>query len=78
MSLSLFCREIKLTLPELTLEGSSDLQKLLADMELPALLGKGADLSKISDTNLTVVKVQYTSLVLKKYAFCSVTASLTA
>ncbi|NXP07947.1 ANGT protein, partial [Thinocorus orbignyianus] len=50
-------REIKLTLPELTLEGSSDLQKLLADMDLPALLGKGADLSKISDTNLTVGKV---------------------
>ncbi|XP_050751070.1 angiotensinogen [Gymnogyps californianus] len=50
-------REIKLTLPELTIEGSSDLQELLADMELPALLGKGADLSKISDTNLTVGKV---------------------
>ncbi|KFP20407.1 Angiotensinogen, partial [Egretta garzetta] len=50
-------REIKLTLPELTIEGSSDLQQLLADMELPALLGKGADLSKISDANLTVGKV---------------------
>ncbi|NWQ90195.1 ANGT protein, partial [Burhinus bistriatus] len=50
-------REIKLTLPELTIEGSSDLQELLADMELPALLGKGADLSKISDTNPTVGKV---------------------
>ncbi|NXI60682.1 ANGT protein, partial [Chloroceryle aenea] len=50
-------RELKLTLPELTIEGSSDLQELLADMELPALLGKGADLSKISDTNLTVGKV---------------------
>ncbi|KFW70740.1 Angiotensinogen, partial [Pygoscelis adeliae] len=54
---SLFCREIKLTLPELRIEGSSDLQELLADMELPALLGKGADLSKISDANLTVGKV---------------------
>ncbi|NXQ95353.1 ANGT protein, partial [Sagittarius serpentarius] len=50
-------REIKLTLPELTIEGSSDLQELLADMELPALLGKGADLSKISNTNLTVGKI---------------------
>ncbi|NXH22261.1 ANGT protein, partial [Bucco capensis] len=50
-------REIKLTLPKLTIEGSSDLQELLADMELPALLGKEADLSKISDTNLTVGKV---------------------
>ncbi|NXE04532.1 ANGT protein, partial [Lophotis ruficrista] len=50
-------REIKLTLPELTIEGSSDLRELLADMELPALLGKGADLSKISDTDITVGKV---------------------
>ncbi|KFV40124.1 Angiotensinogen, partial [Tyto alba] len=50
-------REIKLTLPELTIEGSSDLQELLADMKLPELLGKGADLSKISDINLTVGKV---------------------
>ncbi|NWX40122.1 ANGT protein, partial [Steatornis caripensis] len=50
-------REIKLMLPELTIEGSSDLQELLADMELPALLGNGADLSKISDSNLTVGKV---------------------
>ncbi|XP_068010103.1 angiotensinogen [Melanerpes formicivorus] len=50
-------REIKLTLPQLTIEDSSDLQELLSDMELPALLGKGADLSKISDANLTVGKV---------------------
>ncbi|NXI48575.1 ANGT protein, partial [Galbula dea] len=50
-------REIKLTLPKLTIEGSYDLQELLANMELPALLGKGADLSKISDGNLTVGKV---------------------
>lgn len=77
LSFSLFCREIKLTLPELTIEGSSDLQQLLADMKLPALLGKGADLSKISDANLTVGKVQYTSLTFKKNASCSVSASLT-
>ncbi|NWW91463.1 ANGT protein, partial [Rhynochetos jubatus] len=50
-------REIKLTLPELIIEGSSDLQELLAAMKLPALLGKEADLSKISDANLTVGKV---------------------
>ncbi|NWI99944.1 ANGT protein, partial [Crypturellus undulatus] len=50
-------REIKLTLPELTIEGSSDLQELLRDMKLSALLGKEADLSKISDVNLTVGKV---------------------
>ncbi|NWZ00876.1 ANGT protein, partial [Loxia curvirostra] len=50
-------REIKLKLPALTLEDSSDLQELLADMELPALLGKGADFSKISNTSLTVGKV---------------------
>ncbi|NXA85725.1 ANGT protein, partial [Melanocharis versteri] len=50
-------REIKLTLPALTLEDSSDLQELLADMELPALLGKGADFNKISNASLTVGKV---------------------
>ncbi|XP_062429659.1 angiotensinogen [Rhea pennata] len=50
-------RHIKLTLPELTIEGSSDLQELLTDMKLPALLGKEANLSKISDANLTVGKV---------------------
>ncbi|NXK92209.1 ANGT protein, partial [Formicarius rufipectus] len=50
-------REIKLMLPELAIEDSSDLQALLADMELPALLGKGADFSKISSSNLTLGKV---------------------
>ncbi|XP_002190600.4 angiotensinogen [Taeniopygia guttata] len=50
-------REIKLVLPALTLEDSSDLQELLADMELPELLGKGADFSKISNASLTVGKV---------------------
>ncbi|NWR14763.1 ANGT protein, partial [Emberiza fucata] len=50
-------REIKLKLPALTLEDSSDLQELLADMELPELLGKGADFSKISNASLTVGKV---------------------
>ncbi|XP_057229620.1 angiotensinogen [Malurus melanocephalus] len=50
-------REIKLTLPALIIEDSSDLQELLADMELPALLGKGADFSKISNASLTVGKV---------------------
>ncbi|KAJ7411736.1 angiotensinogen [Willisornis vidua] len=50
-------REIKLMLPALTIEDSSDLQELLADMGLPALLGKGADFSKISNTSLTVGKV---------------------
>ncbi|KFP72141.1 Angiotensinogen, partial [Acanthisitta chloris] len=50
-------REIKLTLPALAIEDSFDLKELLTDMELPALLGKGADFSKISNTNLTVGKV---------------------
>ncbi|XP_027753344.1 angiotensinogen [Empidonax traillii] len=50
-------REIKLTLPVLTIEDSTDLQELLADMKLPALLGKGADFSKISNTSLTIGKV---------------------
>lgn len=75
---SSLCREIKLTLPALTLEDSSDLQQLLADMELPALLGKGADFSKISNTSLSVGKVRYISLTFKKnYAFCTVSASQT-
>ncbi|NXF05795.1 ANGT protein, partial [Smithornis capensis] len=50
-------RGIKLTLPALTIEDSADLQEVLADMELPALLGEGADFSKISSTNITVGKV---------------------
>ncbi|NXO33461.1 ANGT protein, partial [Locustella ochotensis] len=50
-------REIRLTLPALTLEDSSDIQEVLADMELPALLGKGADFSKISNASLTIGKV---------------------
>ncbi|NWY65383.1 ANGT protein, partial [Erithacus rubecula] len=50
-------REIKLTLPALTLEGISDLQELLADMKLPGLLGKEADFSRISNASLTVGKV---------------------
>ncbi|NWU91575.1 ANGT protein, partial [Upupa epops] len=50
-------REMKLVLPELTIEGSSDLQELLADITLPTLLGKEADLSKISDASLTVGKI---------------------
>ncbi|NXO00200.1 ANGT protein, partial [Rhinopomastus cyanomelas] len=50
-------RAIKLVLPEFRIESSSDLQELLADMELPALLGKGADLSRISDANLAVGKI---------------------
>ncbi|NXB74234.1 ANGT protein, partial [Donacobius atricapilla] len=50
-------RRIKLTLPALTLEDSSDVQEVLADMELPALLGKGADFSKISNASLTIGKV---------------------
>lgn len=53
-------------MPEFRIEDSSDLQEFLADMKLPALLGKEADLSKISDTHLTVGKVQYTSLVFDK------------
>lgn len=63
------CREIKLTLPALTLEDSSDLRELLADMELPALLGKGADFSKISNASITVGKVQYYHWHSKKSCF---------
>ncbi|XP_019383185.1 PREDICTED: angiotensinogen [Gavialis gangeticus] len=50
-------RRIKLSLPQLTLESTYDLQELLVNMNLSTLLGKEADLSKISSANPTVGKV---------------------
>ncbi|XP_074844762.1 angiotensinogen [Carettochelys insculpta] len=50
-------RRIKLSLPELTIDRTYDLQELLTDMNLPALLGKKANLTKISNVNLTVGKI---------------------
>ncbi|KAH1173350.1 angiotensinogen [Mauremys mutica] len=50
-------RHIKLSLPELTIQSMYDLQELLTNMNLSALLGKKANLTKISDANLTVGKV---------------------
>ncbi|XP_067392049.1 angiotensinogen isoform X2 [Emydura macquarii macquarii] len=50
-------RHIKLSLPELTIESTYDLQELLMNMNLSGLLGKNANLSKISDDNLTIGKV---------------------
>ncbi|CAM5143373.1 unnamed protein product [Natator depressus] len=50
-------RHIKLSLPELTIQSAYDLQELLTNMNLSALLGKKANLTKISDANLTVGKV---------------------
>ena len=50
-------RAIHLTMPQLTLKASYDLQDLLAQAKLPTLLGTEANLGKISDANLRVGKV---------------------
>uniref|UniRef100_A0A8C2RX59 Angiotensinogen n=1 Tax=Capra hircus TaxID=9925 RepID=A0A8C2RX59_CAPHI len=50
-------RAIHLTVPQLTLKASYDLQDLLAQAKLPTLLGAEANLGKISDANLRVGKV---------------------
>ncbi|XP_023369672.1 angiotensinogen [Otolemur garnettii] len=50
-------RAIHLTMPQLLLQGSHNLQDLLAQAKLPTLLGTKATLGKISDTNLRVGKV---------------------
>nr|XP_006122058.1 angiotensinogen [Pelodiscus sinensis]XP_025039861.1 angiotensinogen [Pelodiscus sinensis]XP_025039862.1 angiotensinogen [Pelodiscus sinensis] len=50
-------RYIKLSLPELTIESTYDLQELLTKMNLSTLLGKNANLNKISDASLAVGKV---------------------
>ncbi|CAK7304218.1 AGT [Vulpes lagopus] len=50
-------RAIRLTMPQLTLRGSYDLQDLLAQAKLPTLLGAEANLGKISDDNVRVGKV---------------------
>lgn len=50
-------RAIRLTMPQLTLQGSYDLQDLLAQTKLPTLLGAEANLRKISDDDLRVGKV---------------------
>lgn len=50
-------RAIHLTMPQLTLRASYDLQDLLAQAKLPTLLGAEANLGKISEDNLRVGKV---------------------
>nr|KAF6399545.1 angiotensinogen [Molossus molossus] len=50
-------RAIRLTLPQLVLRGSYDLQDLLAQAKLPGLLGPKANLGKISDADLRVGQV---------------------
>ncbi|EPY81956.1 hypothetical protein CB1_000692028 [Camelus ferus] len=44
-------------MPQLTLQGSYDLQDLLAQTKLPTLLGAEANLGQISDANPRVGKV---------------------
>ncbi|XP_037366660.1 angiotensinogen [Talpa occidentalis] len=48
---------IRLTIPQLVLRGSYDLQDLLTQSKLSTLLGSEANLGKISDANLRVGKV---------------------
>ncbi|XP_019663881.1 angiotensinogen [Ailuropoda melanoleuca] len=50
-------RAIRLTMPQLTLRASYDLQDLLAQAKLPTLLGTEANLGNISEDNLRVGKV---------------------
>ncbi|XP_066091915.1 angiotensinogen [Saccopteryx bilineata] len=50
-------RTIHLTMPQLVLRGSYNLQDLLAQAKLPTLLGAEANLGKISDANLRVRQV---------------------
>ncbi|KAL2770702.1 angiotensinogen precursor [Daubentonia madagascariensis] len=50
-------RAMRLTVPQLVLRGSYDLQDLLAQAKLPTLLGAKANLGKISDADIRVGKV---------------------
>lgn len=50
-------RAIHLTMPRLVLRGSYDLQDLLAQAELPAILGTELNLQKLSNDDLRVGKV---------------------
>ncbi|XP_005320437.2 angiotensinogen [Ictidomys tridecemlineatus] len=50
-------RVIRLTMPQLELQGSYDLQDLLARAKLPTLLGAEANLGRISDGDLRVGEV---------------------
>uniref|UniRef100_A0A8D2B9N9 Angiotensinogen n=1 Tax=Sciurus vulgaris TaxID=55149 RepID=A0A8D2B9N9_SCIVU len=50
-------RAIRLTMPALELQGSYDLQDLLARAKLPTLLGTEANLGRISDADLRVGEV---------------------
>ncbi|OCT79999.1 angiotensinogen [Xenopus laevis] len=49
--------QINLSLPKMEIESSYDIQEILSNMELPYLLGKKAEFTKISNVQLTVGKV---------------------
>ena len=63
-------RAIRLTVPQLTLKGSYDLQDLLAQTKLPTLLGAEANLGKISDASLRVGKVPCRRRLCLTWALC--------
>lgn len=50
-------RFVHLTLPKLAIESTCDVQDILANMKLPTLLGKEADLSRMSDADIRVGKI---------------------
>lgn len=50
-------RFVHLTLPKLAIENTYDLQDILANMKLPTLIGKKADLSRMSNTDIRVGKI---------------------
>ncbi|KAM8945529.1 angiotensinogen [Pelodytes ibericus] len=50
-------RKIHLSLPKMEIESSYDVQEILAKLELPTLLGKTANFSKISTVDIHVGKI---------------------
>ncbi|KAJ1155439.1 hypothetical protein NDU88_008169 [Pleurodeles waltl] len=50
-------RSVHLTLPKLAIENTYDVQDILANMKLPTLIGKKADLSRISNADIRVGKI---------------------
>ncbi|KAM4770948.1 angiotensinogen [Rhinophrynus dorsalis] len=54
---NLSSRHINLMLPKMEIESSYDIQDILNNLELTTLLGKKADLSKISNMDITVGKI---------------------
>ncbi|XP_069464100.1 angiotensinogen [Ambystoma mexicanum] len=50
-------RSVHLTMPKLSIESTYDIQDILAHIQLPNLLGKKSDLSRMSDADIRVGKI---------------------